>query len=640
MPLRPLIVFLLVLLAVAPARAEQAADCAAAAKPGWSESEAWAWQQICAGKAADFAAARGGAPASHRLSADFLAGLLFDARLKSAIPHGGLHIAGAEVAEPLFLGNAAPGFELALERMRFAGEVDLHGLAASAGVSFAGSRFSGRLDLEGARLGANLVLSGVTAGEVSLLRASVGGSTLLDGLRIDHGLNLERLTVAGNLVLRRARLPGLSLLAASIAGDLSFEDGSVGGWAWLENLRVGSDLFMQRAHLARTDVIGASVGGNLLLTGATVDGALDLRATKVGGDLRMDGGASFQSVALPDASIGDNLRFGGAHLKGALAMPAIHVGHLLALGPEAAFDGPVELSYARVDGGILLSSSHFAGNVALDGVVIGQNLVITEGATVAGTLSAAFARIGSNVDLTGGNFNSVDLTGTTIGSEIRLASSDHPSIAWGPAAKLTLRNLSAKALQDLPQAWPADLDVEGFTYQQLGGYGQGESAGVAERDVQSLIDWLAKQKRYSPQPYRTLSEVLRSSGYPDKAKRVLYAGYLREWEAGSGLDRAWDGLRWAIIGFGLYPQRSALWIFVLVPLGALIFGYDRAVRLRAMGDVDKLIYSLDALLPIVTLRQEHNAFDLQSWPKYYLYFHKVMGYVLIAFLLAALTGTS
>src|SRR5215470_7907350 len=108
MPIRFLLA-LLHLLITAATGAEAATSCAAAAKPGWSEAEAWAWQQICAGKPADFAAARGGAPASHRLSADFLAGLLFDPDLKAAVPHDGLHIVGAEVAEPLFLGNAAPG---------------------------------------------------------------------------------------------------------------------------------------------------------------------------------------------------------------------------------------------------------------------------------------------------------------------------------------------------------------------------------------------------------------------------------------------------------------------------------------------------------------------------------------------------
>jgi hypothetical protein len=638
MPSRFLLAVLLILLTAIASRAEAAASCADLARPGWSDGEAWAWQQICEGKPADFAAARGGAPLSRRLSAAFLADLLFDPGLKAAIPHAGLHIIGAEVAEPLFLGNAAPGFELALERTSFAADVDLHGLADSAVVSFAGSRFAGRLDMEGARFGSDLNLSGLQAGDLRMLRATVGGNARLDGIRIERGLDLERLSVAGNLNLRRARLPGLSLLAASIAGDLSFEDGSVAGWAWLENLQVGSDIFMQRMRLARTDLTGASIGGNLKLTGATVAGPLDLRATKVGGDLLMDGGASLQAVTLPDASVGANLRFDEAHVAGPLSMSALRVGHLLALGPQAVFDGPVEFSYAHVDGGVLLSRSRFAGKVTLDGITIGQNLLLTEGAAVAGALSATFGHIGSNLDLTGGHFNTVDLTGTMIGSEIRLASSDHPVIAWGPQARLTLRNVSAKALQDLPQAWPADLDVDGFTYQQLGGYGQGES--VATRDVRYLIDWLAKQKRYSPQPYRTLSDVLRASGYPDKAKQVLYAGYLREWQTATGLDWAWDGLRWAIIGFGLYPQRSAIWILVLVALGAVIVGFDKAVRLRAMRETDRVIYSLDALLPFVTLRQEHNAFDLQSWPKYYLYFHKVMGYVLAAFLLAAVTSNS
>ena len=87
---------------------------------------------------------------------------------------------------------------------------------------------------------------------------------------------------------------------------------------------------------------------------------------------------------------------------------------------------------------------------------------------------------------------------------------------------------------------------------------------------------------------------------------MLYAGNLREWHESTGLAWLWQAMRWAIIGFGLYPERSALWILVLVPLGAIIFGFEPAVRLRAMRPVDRLIYSLDALLPFITLRSEHN----------------------------------
>jgi hypothetical protein len=196
-------------------------------------------------------------------------------------------------------------------------------------------------------------------------------------------------------------------------------------------------------------------------------------------------------------------------------------------------------------------------------------------------------------------------------------------------------------LQDLPDAWPTELDLEGFTYQQLGGYRESGGANdVTARDSSTFIDWLAKQPQYSPQPYRTLSDVLKAAGYSDKAKEVLYAGNLRQWRDSSDFAWAWNALRWAIIGFGLYPQRAGIWILVLVPLGAVIFGFDPAIRLRQMRFIDRLIYSFDALLPFVTLRAEHNSFDMQGWPKYYLYFHKVMGYVLIAFLLAALTGNS
>jgi hypothetical protein len=343
-------------------------------------------------------------------------------------------------------------------------------------------------------------------------------------------------------------------------------------------------------------------------------------------------------VSLPDADIGYSLRLDGAAVAGRLALSAAHIGHVLSLGRGARFDEAVDLAYVKVEGAVLMNGASFAKGADLDGAAIGQGLSITEGTRMAGLLRMTFAKVGSNLDLTGGSFDSVDLTGTGIGAEIRLASRGYAAIAWRPAARLVLRNVSAQALQDLPDAWPTTLDLEGFTYQRLGGYRESDSNDVAGRSAQSFIDWLAKQKQYSPQPYRTLSDVLRAAGFPVKAKEVLYAGYLREWDKAKGLAWVWQGMRWAIIGFGLYPQRSAIWIAVLVSLGAIIFSFEPQLRLRAMRPGDRVIYSLDALLPFVTLRAEHNSFDLQAWPKYYLYFHKVMGYVLIAFLLSAVTS--
>jgi hypothetical protein len=639
---RTALALLAVLALASPARAEDTAACLAAAKPGWSAAEAWAWRQICAGEPADFGAGLTGTPSANDLSAGFLTAILFDANVRGQVPHAGVHIAGARFVDALALGNAAPSFELALERSDFLGNVDLHGLSDPEEVSFAGSRFASLLNLDGAKFGANLKFNdGAEAAYISMVRTTIGGSAGLDTITVNRGLNLERLNVAHNLSIRGAHLPGISLLGAVISGDLTLRDRVITGWAWLENVQIGSDIFLQKSKLERVDLPGAVVAGNLLMTAVSLTGPLNMKGIKIGGDLSMDGKATFQAISLPDADIGYNMRLDGSRVVGPLSMPAAHVGHLLALGRLAEFDDELTLQYARIDGGVVLTQSRFAKGVDLDGITIGQSLSITEDASIVGPLRMTFAHVGANVDLTAGRFNSVDLTGTTIGAEIRLASKGYATIAWGPSARLTLRNVSAKALQDLPDAWPAELDLEGFTYQQLGGYRESGGANdVTAREASTFVNWLAKQPQYSPQPYRTLSDVLRTAGYADKAKEVLYAGSVREWHGARGINWWWEAMRWAFIGFGLYPQRAGIWILVLVPLGAFIFGFDPAVRLRAMRFVDRLFYSFDALLPFVTLRIEHGAFDLQAWPKYYLYFHKVMGYVLIAFLLAALTGNS
>src|SRR6266436_4005485 len=286
MPVYRLVLALLAVFALAsPARAEDTAACLAAAKPGWSASEAWAWGQICAGKPADFAAGLPGTPFANDISARFMNALLFDANLRGQVPHSGVHIAGAHFVDALALANAAPGFELALERSDFLGNVDFHGLSDPEEVSFAGSRFASLLDLDGAKLGANL----------------------------------ERLNVAHNLSIPTPHLPGINLLGAVIAGDLTLRDCVITGWAWLENVQVGSDIFLEKSRLEKVDLPGAVIAGNLLMTGDDLSGPLNMKGTKIGGDLAMDGKATFQAVALPDADVAYSMRLDSSHVVGPLS---------------------------------------------------------------------------------------------------------------------------------------------------------------------------------------------------------------------------------------------------------------------------------------------------------------------------------
>src|SRR5262249_33063569 len=95
---------------------------------------------------------------------------------------------------------------------------------------------------------------------------------------------------------------------------------------------------------------------------------------------------------------------------------------------------------------------------------------------------------------------------------------------------------------------------------------------------------------------------------------------------------------WALIGFGVYPKRTAFWVIVLLAFGTWAFSRDPAPELQKFNWLQKTVYSLDMLLPAVHLRHHHYEIDLRGWPRYYLYVHKMAGYLLLTFLAAALLG--
>jgi hypothetical protein len=97
-------------------------------------------------------------------------------------------------------------------------------------------------------------------------------------------------------------------------------------------------------------------------------------------------------------------------------------------------------------------------------------------------------------------------------------------------------------------------------------------------------------------------------------------------------------LSWAFIGYGYRPWRALYWVIGLTLLGAII--------LRKSGEGPRnhmpigLAFSFDMLLPIVRLREKHYTdVDLQpGFVRYYFYGHKIMGYILASFVIAALAG--
>jgi hypothetical protein len=157
---------------------------------------------------------------------------------------------------------------------------------------------------------------------------------------------------------------------------------------------------------------------------------------------------------------------------------------------------------------------------------------------------------------------------------------------WQNGGTLILRNASAHAFEDRSpkchavgpgclSPWPRNLDINGFQYQQL---------GTLSRNTQQLPPGNAAAER-------------------DMADREL--SQWRDW-----LERQ-----------PFSPQ-------VYAQLGAVLKGLGR----------DDTATSFDMLIPVVTLRKADEDLRLEGWARYYFYVHRIIGFALASFLVAALSG--
>jgi hypothetical protein len=404
----------------------------------------------------------------------------------------------------------------------------------------------------------------------------------LEGAEFNH-----RLGLVNNLIEKGVNFSGLrSKYPISLSGS------KVSGTFEANGLHLDASLLMRNGEFAEMDFVTAHVGGQLILSGSKVTSKLGMGGLRVGDDLNMD-----------NAELAE-----------------------------------VELTGAHIGGQLSLTASKVNGKFDCDSVDVGGAVFLSRGATFSGPVDLIFAKIGRNLEIARGTFgNQVDMTGTRIGGEFRLGSAGHLPAIWQAGVALILRNASADTIQDLSDAWPARLELNGFNYQSLGGINSTQQDPMLERPVGWFEAWLAKQERYAAQPYERLAFCLENHGKSEMATAIRYAGSERERKESSG----WWRRLWLLpfkysVGYGYRPWRALGWAAALVLLGAGVLQISGEGLRNNMPY--GLAYSFDMLLPIVKLREWHYTIDLMGWARYYFYGHKIMGYLLASFLIAGLSG--
>ncbi len=400
------------------------------------------------------------------------------------------------------------------------------------------------------------------------------------------------------------------------------------------------------------------------LRDASVERSLGIHWSRIGSAVKMSRFKTSKGLFLENSKFENELEMVSGRIEGDL------------LAQESEF-GDVDLNGIKVEGVLSLYGTSVNGRLTMDSGEIGGDLFM-RGADFEGPINFIFLNVGSNLDVRRSKLWQLDLTGASIKGELRLGSSSMKDIEWKDSPRLTLRNTSVGTLQETVATWPARLDreLEGLKYERFGGFGKGEKEGPSERGSKWYIEWLEKDKSYSPGPYRHLAGVLRVAGYGDIANDILYANRERErnlawgarncatvrskaatddcrqnrvqdFAAGKSeyqMEKCWRlSLLMVVIGYG-YGQgyfRALLWVAGLVALGTvfLCISGERKKHKVLYGLPSTAFYSLDMLLPIVRLREKHYTdVDLTTFAKYYFAVHIVAEYVLVSFVVAGLSG--
>ena len=644
--------------------------CRVDSLPDWTQVEKSAWKNICENEVVNFNVYLNEnldptnrdhddrwADGRRTLSASFLNTILLYEPFRSAIPSRGVRIGAAYIQGEFDLIDAVLERPLALVNSIFSSRVDMDRLTTPTLVAFVGSRFDGKLSMASASIGGSLLMStDAKFNNVNLGAATISNNIQIVGSTFNGELDMNGISVRGSLHMgKSAGYANVVLVGAIIDGQLSMVGSTFNGELDMNGISVGGSLLMRKSTgYAKVVLVGAIIDGQLSMVGSTFNGELNMNAITVGSSLLMTNDAKFNNVFLRGANIEGDLYMFGSTFTGGLDMDLLSVGGSLFMN-NAIFKN-VKLAGAKIENIVDMRGANFKGQLDMNSTLIGSSLIMSY-AKFENMTNLTFLSVGSNLEIQGAVLRKLNLTGAQIERTLRLSKFGESNIEWKnyeledetlQSPKLTLKNAKVGVLQDTKNSWPdhLELELEGFTFNHLAGPGLNGQEMPHQRGSDWFIDWLKADETYSPQPYRQLAGVLRTAGLEEMANDILFASRERMWRESSPLEPKWWNLfvLKIFIGYG-YGGRifwALAWIVGIVAVGTWVLHISKERGKHSILQdrrVDCACYSLDMILPLIHLRERHyKDVDLITWAKYYFYIHKIMGYILVFFVIAGLSG--
>ena len=618
----------------------------------WNKVEIYAWDKISVGKRADFGMLDLPCDSSETmkrsLRPSFLKKILLDENYAKLIPHFGARIRGAFFTETLDFENADLKNQLALENCYFEKSVNFSGVKTKYGISLADSTVNGSVFFKGAAIEGSLNLNGgnfesligqnlKVNGPLTIMRATVKFSDPeqpaieLTAAKIGGQFNLDHTKVFGDI-----HMPGMN-----VGSQFSAKNSTIRGSLSMSGAIVERQLMLKQSEINQIQMPGIKIKSRLVLKGATVFGNINLDSISAEGHINLAQG-NFNSLSLITADIKGRLDMHKSRFSGRVETYGLSVGDILDL-KGAQFEDELRMQRSRIGSLLYLNSAKFSRNVSLKGASITGDLY-TDSAEFREKLDMGSVRLSGELIINEGTFE-----GNVLINLAQLGVINYKGVKRLKYLDLTGTNVDkmivvVKDTSDFPE----NLQLHGFTYNLF----VGEYGGRVEQEQEFFQAWLKKLAKYTPQPYTQCAKVLREFGQPEKANKVLFAGKEEERKAARHQNDfgrwIWlSALKWTIgYGIGIKYFQSLIWVFLLIVVGTLVC---RSIKDDAnMKQLDAVttkerwlnwfFYSMDNLLPIISLRDLHNKIDPPKWARLYFYFHKIAGWLLASFILAGLAG--
>jgi hypothetical protein len=498
------------------------------------------------------------------------------------------------------LGPNADGLALAADGMTVDGPVECNaGFTANGGVQLRGARIEGSLDLNDAEL----VRPGGNA--LTASRAVINGPVRAERL-VAHGqLGFRNADIASELQLSGARLTNPGADALSCGGMV------IHGGVWCgKGFTAEGELRFIGAELRATLTLSNATLSNPGRTALRLDRASlgDITAT----DLTVNGGR----VSIVGTRVADQLTMERTQLDGADDPIAMWL-------DGATIGGSLRLPQVRIRGELRIWRSTIRGTLVLNGArlsptdAIALQVTSTDvGANVAcadlvadGELRFTRSSVGRHLRL-----DRVRLTNPG-GVALDLRMLQTPEVTLQPAEPIqggvVLEHARIGLLHDDPSAWPAELHLDGLTYESL----------QPSLPARQRLQWLARDPDgYHPQAYEQLAAFYTRTGQPVESMRVLYAKERHQRATKPFLGRLWSLLQDVTVAYGYQPWRPVFWLAALLVIGGVTYGISPPKALGEAPHFNPVIYTLDLLLPIVDLGQEtsFNPAGAEQWFSYFL----------------------